>query len=69
METKQLIPFLRNLANSIEQNSLDNKQLASISEFFMAWKFKEDTGEYSKEELIKYLSLGWYIYTCLLKEN
>lgn len=69
METKKLVLFLKNLANSVEQDSLDNKQLANVSEFYMSWKFKRNTGEYSSQELIKYLSLGWYIYTYLLNEN
>ena len=63
---KELIPFLRDLANSLEENKLDNVQLLQISEFFMAFVFKKDQGEYSSEELIKFLSLGWYIYTHLL---
>ena len=63
---KELVPFLRNLANSLEENTLDNIQLLQISEFFMSFSFKKDQGEYSSEELIKFLSLGWYIYTNLL---
>jgi len=65
--TQKLVPFLRELATSIETDSLDNYQLKSVSEFFMAWNFQKDKGEYSSEELIKFLSLGWYIYTHLLK--
>ena len=65
--TQKLVPFLRELATSIETDSLDNYQLKYVSEFFMAWNFQKDKGEYSSEELIKFLSLGWYIYTHLLK--
>lgn len=65
MEIKKLVLFLKNLANSVEQDTLDSEQLASISEFYMSWEFKKNTGEYSSQELIKYLSLGWYLYTHL----
>ena len=69
---KELIPFLRNLANSIESKNLTNQQLERISEFFMSYQFKEDISnedEYSPEELVKFLFLGWYIYSHILKEN
>jgi len=66
---QELVPFLRDLANSLEENKLNNTQLLQISEFFMSFSFKKDQGEYSSEELIKFLSLGWYIYTHLLNST
>ena len=69
MQKEKLIGFLRELANDIETKKLDNDRLADISKFYMSWKFKEDKGEYSYEELISYLSLGWYVYTCLLNNS
>ena len=66
MQKEKLIIFLRDLAINIEQNKLNNDKLANVSKFYMSWKFKEDEGEYCKEELLKYLSLGWYIYNHLL---
>lgn len=78
---KQLIPFLRNLADSIESSELKPKQLRSIGEFFMAYQFQEqavkdmeedgesDTPKFSQQELIKFLSMGWYVYQVLLKEE
>jgi len=76
----RLIPFLRGLADSIEQEKLVPKQIQSIGEFFMAYKFQEqavsdndDTPfteqdpEFSKEELVKFVVMGWYIYCCILR--
>jgi hypothetical protein len=76
-----LIPFLRNLADSIEKGNLLPKQLQKIGEFFMAYQFQEQsikdkdlTGEnldhqFSKKELMKFIVMGWHIYSCILKEN
>ena len=66
MQKEKLIIFLRELATDIETKKLNNDKLIDVSKFYMSWNFKEDKGEYSEDELIRYLSLGWYIYTCLL---
>jgi len=66
MQTEKLIIFLRKLVADIEQNKLDKNKLANVSQFYMRWQFAEDEGEYSYNELLKYLSLGWYMYTYLL---
>lgn len=76
----KLIPFLRNLADSIENKELIPKQLKSIGEFFMAYQFQEqairdnDNSEtidrpYSSDELVKFIILGWYIYCCILTKD
>ena len=78
-----LIPFLRNLADSIEKEQLMPAQLQKIGEFFMSYQFKEQVRNddnnstqpeslppaFSKKDLIKFLSLGWYVYQILLKED
>ena len=76
-----LIIFLRNLADSIEKGNLLPKQLQRIGEFFMAYQFQEQaikdrdvTGEnieqqFSKTELIKFIVMGWHIYSCILGET
>ena len=38
---EELIPFLRTLADSIEQETILPEQLKSISTFFMSYKFQE----------------------------
>ena len=77
-----LISFLRDLANSIEQKTIQRDQLLEVSKFFMSYKFQEQeiaddngdpeiggSGDYDQKELIKFLSLGWYIYCTLLKDK
>lgn len=78
----KLIPFLRNLANLIEQQELLPRQLQSIGEFFMSYQFQEQaikdndnsntnnsTRQFSQEELVKFIILGWYIYCCILDND
>ena len=69
LKKKNLILFLQKLIDGMKNNTLDDNSIKQISEFYMSWQFKEDQGEYTREELIKYLSLGWYIYTNLLTEE
>lgn len=78
---EQLIPFLRNLADSIEQKTILPNQLQSIGEFFMKYTFEEEVrkdnlstsendifeDEFEREDLIKFLTLGWFIYCIILK--
>ena len=39
--TEYLVPFLRNLADDIESNTIVPEQLRSIGDFFMSYKFQE----------------------------
>jgi len=77
-----LITFLRKLANSIENRQLLPIQLQKVGEFFMTYQFQEQaiqdkdescnqtsTNEFSKDELLKFIVLGWYIYCCILDNN
>ncbi len=80
-QSEQLIPFLRKLADAIENKELAQVQLQSIGEFFMSYQFQEQaykdaenntvSNEYnfSEKELIKFVSLGWYVYQVLLRQD
>jgi hypothetical protein len=68
---KQIISFLRNLADSIESDSLSEEQLQHTGEFFMSYKFFEqektsDTENDDSIDIVKFITLGWYIYKVLL---
>ena len=56
---KELVKFLRELSNSIENNNIEDKKLVEISKFFM--KFKFDDGEYERDKMIKYM-FTWMVY-------
>lgn len=76
----RLIPFLRNLADLIEQRQLLPNQLQIIGEFFMHYQFQEQAikdndntvpppRQFNQEELMKFIILGWYIYCRILDNN
>ena len=67
-----LSPFLRALANRIDNNQLNDKQLQRVGEFFMSYLFDnqvENDNDSSEEcnisdnEFKKFLILGWWVYT------
>lgn len=75
-DNKLLINFLRYLADSVENNQLLPNQIQRIGTFFMKYNFEEELSDdreldndFSKDDLIKFLSLGYYIYTHILNEN
>ncbi len=79
-QADQLIPFLRDLANSLEANQLSSKQLENIGDFFMSYQFQEQARkdddqsippivQYTNAELVKFVSMGWYIYQLLRLEQ
>lgn len=75
-----LAPFLRNLAQSIEEGRLLPRQLQRVGEFFMSYQFQEqaikdgdntsesDTSsrKFSKSDLMKFIVMGWHVYSCIL---
>ena len=73
----ELIPFLRGLADSIENNNLLPTQLQHIGEFFMSYKFQENNNqneddedeEFDSNDVVKFLTLGWYIYRIILDKQ
>lgn len=72
---QELIKFLRELADGLEKEEIEEKEQSYISEFFMKYKFMDgimqmmNQEDKDKDEIIKYFSLGWYIYTFLLKKT
>ena len=70
----QLVPFLRNLADSIEKKELLPDQLQKIGEFYMSYKLCTNSSEDSEDsedsmDVVKFLTLGWYMYTHILNNE
>jgi hypothetical protein len=74
----QLVPFLRDLADSIESRELSKDKLKSIGEFFMSYKFherrngwnkKDEKDEFTEIEVEKFITMGWYFYKIILAEK
>lgn len=77
---EKLVFFLKNLATSIENGVLLPRQLQHIGEFFMSYQFQEqaikdrDTSDFEnsifkKADLIKFIVMGWYIYSSISKNS
>ena len=69
----KLIKFLRDTANSFEQKNLNETEIFSIGELYTSMKFFKYNSYINKEkqdekDLIKFLSLVWYIYN-IIDEN
>lgn len=65
----ELILFFRNIADSIEKEELNEKQMSFIGEFYMSYHFQNELETIKEEDFIKFLILGWYIYTMILKND
>ena len=68
----QLVPFLRNLADSIEKEQLLPEQIQKIGEFYMSYKLTTEDSEGVAPEsmdVVKFLTLGWYMYTHILNNE
>ena len=59
---KELPSFLRNTADRIENNTLSEEELRKVSELYMLSLFREKIGTTSREDYMKFLILGWYVY-------
>jgi len=78
VETRdRLIPFLRSLALSIEENSLAACQINCVEDFFIAYQFQTQAVKdmqdcenntapvISRDEIIQFITLAWYVYRLL----
>lgn len=71
----RLIPFLRELADSIEKDELSPELLKCVGNFYMSYKFhdqrngNENTDEDEDFNAAKFITLGWYIYNVILSEK
>ena len=77
---QKLVTFLRDLTKNLENGNLCPRQLQSIGEFFMSYQFQESAvqdsdpsiqqqPQFSRAELFKFISLGWYVYQVLLSQD
>jgi hypothetical protein len=66
--------FLKELVDDMENNKLNDNEIKIIGEFYMNYKFKNSLDKQNNiflndKKYIKYLSLGWYIYSNILDEK
>lgn len=78
MSSPEIVKFLRDVADELEQGGLDDDEKKNVSESYLKYRFivdlfkklnesGEESGEDSsleeEEDILKFLSMGWYIYT------
>jgi len=70
--------FLKELVDDMENDKLKDDEIKLIGEFYMSYKFQNFidiennqniSSKINEKKYIKYLSLGWYIYSIILNEN
>ena len=70
--SKLLVPFLRKLADSIENKTLSDEQIFKVGEFFMSFLFHQELlkGAMNEDdrEFFKFLTLGWWVYKNVLRD-
>lgn len=71
---ERLLIFLKTLTSSLEKGELHPRQVQSIGEFFMTYQFQEkavtvNNSQFNEVDLIKFITLGWYVYQVLLSEE
>ena len=70
----KIIDFLRNTADLIEKNEIDEQSLQIAGEYYMRHLLKTEVDDnqnttLEEKDLVKFLTVGWYIYNIILKEK
>lgn len=61
--------FLENLLTKLKNNILSHEEQEELTEFYINYMFRRENIEDDRKKLEKYMSLGWYIYEILNKDN
>ena len=62
------IPFLQSCIDRIKSDSISIEQRLLLSEFYTKCEYTDSaSSEHRDTDLLKYLSMGWYIYNELDK--
>lgn len=69
-----LLLFLKDLQTELEADTITTCKLQQLGEFFMHCKMEQeimenDDVEFTKQDMIKFISLGWYFYSILNKQE
>ena len=61
MNQTNLISQLQDIINKLEDGNVNVEQIDIIKEFILKINFTEFSKNSSEKDLMKYLSIGWYI--------
>jgi len=70
----KIIEFLRNTADLIEKNEIDDQSFQIAGEYYMRYLLRTEVDDVQnttieEKDLVKFLTVGWYIYNIILKEK
>ena len=68
---KNIINFLKEVIQDIESENISEEKLDTTRHFLFTYKFhhhieKQKIDDIDEKDMIKFLFLGWYIYTFML---
>lgn len=69
IQKNKYIFFLENLLTKLRDNKISREEEREISEFYINYMFRRENIENDEKKIEKYISLGWYIYEILNKDN
>jgi hypothetical protein len=61
---KEIIKFLNDIIISIENKNIQPDNLQQVGEFLMSYKYKQ-VDDYEYSDILKYVSIGYYIYNII----
>lgn len=72
-ENLLIISFLKDLSKKIEKNTISEKKKKDLLNFIKKYdeydEEENDDWEFSQEEMVKFLFIGWFIYYYVLTEK
>lgn len=64
MNNNLLIDFFQDLVTKLQNNEIEDNKLRNLSEFMFKYRFdNEKSNNCQNEDFIKFLTLGWYVYS------
>jgi len=60
--------FLSELSESIKEGKMNKEEILLLCEFYYKFKLSKENN-HKQEDIIKYLSLGYYMYSFIEKED
>ena len=68
--SEQLLQFYKNIVNDLENKNISPKYEHKLGEMMREYiYFQRYKNDLDDKEMQKYLFLGWYIYSCLNKNE
>ena len=74
-DSEKIISEMQEIIQNLQNNNKE-EDVTKLSELLINYKFhkemindSEESENFSQKEMVKFLSLGWYVYTNLIPSN